>query len=130
VGDLNIGAHFGAMFDAAGAFSGNGLCPEERTVFVGSHVGYEFLGFIEAEGGVSIHQENRPDRCINGMIPPPPENGSLRIRSLREGVRGFPYTTAEGRLSLRTPRVKDIGSARLRAGGGRILPKDIGFLLV
>lgn len=126
-GGLYVGTHGGAMFDAAPAFS-ESICPSETTATFGLHVGHEFLRFLGVEGGTSLHTED-PDFCVNGLHPPPPENGTRTLRMLRENVTGYPFGTPEGRVFARSPEIGGVASARLGMGGAWIPAKDIGALL-
>ena len=121
------GAHVGGLFGTAPSFS-ESICSAETTFLWGAHLGYEFMTFLGVEGGISSHHDN-PDLCVNGLVRPPPENGTRTIRSLGENVRGYPFLTPEGRLLIRSPRLGGIASARVSLGGAWIPSKEIGVLL-
>lgn len=121
------GVHAGLGFDAPRSFS-EGVCPDRSPLLVGLHLGYEAPSLFGVEGGVSLHTED-PELCVNGLIPPPPQDGTRTLRVLGDGVRGYPFATPEARAVFRSPAVGGLVSLRLAFGGAWMPSKDIGALL-
>lgn len=123
---LEIGGGLALTTNPVEALSGE-ICPADRTWAAEGRVAWRFSRAVALEGGTALHWENA-DQCVNGLVPPVPQQGPFE-RTLRDFPDGYPFTTSDIRLAFEPSTPTGNTWLRVFGGWGHMWGKDIGYWL-
>lgn len=130
-GTLTIGVSGGWTRDAADAFAEDAICPDTDARSWAARIGYRLAGALIAQAVVARHTGHDEVDCVNGLIPPVPDQGphSRTFEFFDAKYRAYPFVSTEARLALELPVGRSM-RARAFGGMGAIWSKDIPYRLL
>jgi hypothetical protein len=121
-GTILVGGALGLQPRAVTAFSER-ICGSGPELGAELSAGVPLRRWLAAGAFGRVHGEVPQEDCVNGLIPPPPDSGTV-VRSDYSGVRGYPYVSLGARLTAFTGDATT-GGFRLYVGGEWLPTKDI-----